>query len=120
MDTMIQWNDCTPLTREEFDDFINTAVPFLQGMEDKNGWDFIINDMRFSWFCERFLLEAFKLNNYERYQHHCPKVQDMHTICGIIVEANWTEEDEAFKNDHGICIWKTILSKVNDIANSVF
>lgn len=118
---MIDWTDCTPLTREEFDDFICAAIPFLKGMEDKNGWDFIINDMRFNQFCDRFLIEAFELNGY--YEKNCrwyyPKVQDVETIYRILIEADWTVEDEAFKKDYGICIWEVILNKVNAIADSV-
>lgn len=40
---MIDWNECTPLTRSEFDDFIGAAIPFLKDMEMKNGWDFFVN-----------------------------------------------------------------------------
>lgn len=33
---MINWDDCSPLTREEFDAFISMAIPFLKSMEYKN------------------------------------------------------------------------------------
>ena len=117
---MIDWNDCTPLTRQEFDSFINAATPFLENMEIKNGWDFFVNDMSIGWFCERFLMEAFELNDYEDYQRYNTKVKEMRTIYDILVEADWTEENDALRNDHSCKIWKLILNKVNSIANEIF
>jgi len=117
---MIDWNDCSPLTRKEFDDFISAAIPFLKNMEMKNGWDFFVNDMSFSWFCKRFLIEAFELNDYEAYQEYNTKVQDMLAIGYILIEADWTEEDETLRNDKGSEIWKLVLNKVNAIADSMF
>lgn len=74
---MIDWDDCTPLTREEFDSFIGMAIPFLKSMEDKNGWDFFVNDMSIRRFCNRFFIEAFKFNDYEDYQRYNTKVKDI-------------------------------------------
>lgn len=117
---MIDWNDCTPLTRKEFDTFINTAIPFLKDMEDKNGWDFFINDMSIGHFCERFILEAFEHNDYEDYQKYNTKVKDMLTIYHILIEADWTAENETLRNNKGSEIWKLVLNKVNTIADSIF
>lgn len=116
---MIDWNDCTPLTREEFDGFINAAIPFLKRMEDKNGWDFFVNDDSIGWFCERFLIEAFKFNSYEVYQRHYQKVKDMNAICRILIEADWTEEDETLRKDKDSEIWRLVLNKVNSVADAV-
>ena len=117
---VIDWNDCTPLTRFEFDAFIGAAIPFLMRMEDKNGWDFFVNDMSIGHFCGRFLIEAFKLNDYEHYQKYNTKVKDMKTICNLLVEADWTAEDETLRNNKGSEIWKLVLNKINAIADTVF
>lgn len=116
---MIDWNDCTPLTREEFDGFIEAAIPFLKSMEMKNGWDFFVNDLSVRWFCERFLIEAFNLNDYESYQRHYTKVQDMRTIYDLLVKADWSPEDNTLRKNKGSDIWKLVLNKVNDIADIV-
>lgn len=116
---MIDWNDCTPLTREEFDSFINAAIPFLKRMEDKNGWDFFINDMSIGRFCERFIIEAIRLNDYESYQIHNTKVKDMLAMYRILVEADWTPENEILRNDKGSDIWRLVLDKVCTIADEV-
>lgn len=116
---MIDWNDCTPLTREEFDGFITAAIPFLKRMEDKNGWDFFVNDDSIGWFCQRFLIEAFKLNDYEVYQQYYPKVKDMNAICGILINADWTAENETLRKDKGSEIWRLVLNKVNSVADVV-
>lgn len=34
---MIDWDDCTSLTKEEFLEFINLGIP---KMEEKHDWDF--------------------------------------------------------------------------------
>lgn len=117
---MIDWNDCTPLTRFEFDTFIGSAIPFLMRMEDKNGWDFFVNDMSIRRFCERFLIEALNRNDYEDYQKHNTKVKAINAICRILVEADWTAEDETLRKDKGSEIWKLVLNKVNAIADTVF
>ena len=116
---MIDWNDCTPLTREEFDDLIGAAIPFLKDMEMKNGWDFFVNDMSIGQFCERFLIEAINLNDYEDYQKHYPKVKDMLELYWILVKADWTEENETLRKDKGSEIWRLVLNKVNAIADTV-
>lgn len=116
---MIDWNDCTPLTRSEFDSFIGAAIPFLKSMEDKNGWDFFVNDDSVRWFCERFLIEAFKLNEYEDYQRFYPKVQDMRTIYDVLVEGDWSQEDATLRKNKGSEIWKLVLDKVNSVADTV-
>lgn len=117
---MIDWNDCTPLTRNEFDDLIGAAIPFLKDMEMKNGWDFVVNNISTSWFCERFLIKARDLNDYEDYQKHNTKVQDFRTIYSIIVKSDWTHEDTVLRENLGTEIWKLVLDKVNSIADSVF
>ncbi len=117
---MIDWNDCTPLTRSEFDTFIGAAIPFLKNMEDKNGWDFFVNDMSIGRFCERFLIEAFGINYYEDYQKHNTKVQDIRIIYSILVEADWTQENETLRQNKGSEIWRLVLNKVNMVADSVF
>ena len=117
---MIDWDDCTPLTREEFDSFISMAIPFLKSMEDKNGWDFFVNDMSIRWFCDRFSFEAFEFNDYEYYQKHNTKVKDMYAILDVLMEADWTPEDEALRKNRGLEIWKLVLDKVNTIVDSVF
>ena len=78
---MIDWNDCTPLTREEFDVFIGAAIPFLKSMEMKNGWDFFVNDLSVRWFCERFLIEAFKSQAHEP----CAASGNLVMTCGLLV-----------------------------------
>ena len=117
---MIDWNDCTPLTREEFDNFIRHAIPRLQDLEMKNGWDFFVNDMGHVYFCQDLLWEAFRLNGYKNYQVYYPKVQDMLTIYQILMEADWEKEDELLRRDKGLEIWRLVLNKVNAIADSVF
>ena len=117
---MIDWNDCTPLTREEFDSFIGAAIPFLKDMEMKNGWDFFVNEMSIGMFCDRFLIEAFELNDYEDYQEHNRKVKDMYTIRDILYDSDWTNENETLRNNKGSEIWKIVLDKVNAVADSVF
>jgi hypothetical protein len=117
---MIDWNDCTPLTRKEFDGFINAAIPHLQSMEMKNGWDFFVNDMGHVYFCQDLMWKAFRLNDYENYQVYYQKVQDMLTIYQILVEADWSEEDETLRRDKGSEIWRLVLNKVNAIADEVF
>lgn len=117
---MIDWDDCTPLTREEFDSFISMVIPFLKSMEDKNGWDFFVNDMSIRWFCNRFFIEAFEFNDYEDYQKHNTKVKDMYAILDVLMEADWTPEDEALQKDRELEIWKLVLDKVNTIVDSVF
>ena len=116
---MIDWNDCTPLTRSEFDSFISAAIPFLKGMEDKNGWDFFVNDDSIGWFCKRFLIEAFNLNDYTDYQKYNQKVQDMNAIYHILISADWTPENETLRKDKGSEIWRLVLNKVNAIADIV-
>ena len=116
---MIDWNDCTPLTRDEFSLFISTAVPFLKDMEMKNGWDFFVNDMSVGWFCERFLIEAFYKNDYEDYQRFYPKVQDMRAIYDLLVKADWSQENATLRKHKESEIWKLILDKVNSIADTV-
>lgn len=116
---MIDWSDCTPLTRCEFNEFISAAIPFLKDMEDKNGWDFFVNDMSIGWFCERFLIKAFELNDYADYQRYNTKVQDMRTIYHIVVKADWTPENETLRKYKGSEIWKLVLNKVNTIADAV-
>lgn len=117
---MIDWNDCTPLTREEFDSFIGAAIPFLKSMEYKNGWDFFVNGFSVGWFCERLLIEAIDLNDYEDYQEHNTKVKDMLAIYLILVSADWTPENETLRNNKGSEIWRLVLDKVNAIADDVF
>ena len=117
---MINWNDWTPLTREEFDSFIEKAIPFLKDMEMKNGWDFFVNDMSIGWFCERFLLEAFEYNEYEEHQKHNQKVKDMLSIYNLLVDGDWTKENETLRANKGTEIWKLILDRVNAVADSVF
>lgn len=117
---MVDWNDCTPLTREEFDGFISAAIPFLKDMEMKNGWDFFVNDMSICWFCDRFIIEAFEFNNYEDYQEHNTKVKDMYAIRDVLIEADWTEENETLRKNKGSEIWKLVLNKVNSIADTLF
>jgi hypothetical protein len=116
---MIDWNDCTPLTREEFDVFISAAIPFLKRMEDKNGWDFFVNDMSIGHFCERFIIEAFYLNDYENYQKYNAKVKDMLAMYHILIKADWSEENATLRKDKGSEIWRLILNKVNAIADTV-
>lgn len=116
---MIDWDDCTPLTRDEFGTFIGAAVPFLKRMEDKNGWDFFVNDDSIGWFCHRFLIEAFKLNEYKDYQRYNIKVRDTNALCCILIGADWTKENETLRKDKGSEIWKLVLNKVNDIADAV-
>ena len=117
---MINWDDCSPLTREEFDAFISMAIPFLKSMEYKNRWDFFINDMSIRWFCDRFFIEGFEFNDYEDYQEHYTKVKDMYANLDILMEADWTPEDEILRRDKEVEIWKLVLDKVNAIADSVF
>lgn len=117
---VIDWNDCTPLTRFEFDAFIGSAIPFLMRMEDKNGWDFFVNDRSIRWFCLRFMDEALELNGYEDYQWYYPKLNDIDTIYRILSEADWTAEDETLRKDKGSEIWKLVLNKINAIADTVF
>lgn len=117
---MIDWNDCSPLTRKEFDAFINMAIPFLKDMEDKNRWDFFVNDMSIGHFCERFILNAFAHNDYEDYQEHNTKVKDMLAFYHILIESDWTPENETLRKNKGSEIWKLVLNKVNTIADSVF
>ena len=117
---MIDWNDCTPLTRKEFDAFINTAIPFLKNMEAKNIWDFIINDMSIGDFCKNFILYAFEHNSYKNYQKYNTKVKDMLTIYHILIEADWTVENETFRNNKDSEIWKLVLNKINTIADNIF
>lgn len=116
---MIDWNDYTPLTRGEFDGFIGAAIPFLKSMEDKNGWDFFVNDMSVGHFCERFFLEAIYLNDYEEYQKHNTKVKDMLAMYWILIKADWTKENETLRKNKGSEIWKLVLNKVNSIADTV-
>lgn len=116
---MIDWNDCTPLTRGEFDSFISAAIPFLKNMEMKNGWDFFVNDMSVGWFCERFLIEAFDMNDYEDYQRFYPKVRDMRTIYDLLVKADWSQEDTILREHKGSEIWKLVLDRVNSVADTV-
>lgn len=117
--TMIDWNDCTPLTREEFNDFISPAIPFLKSMEDKNGWDFFVNDDSIRWFCRRFLIEAFNLNDYKDHQRYNQKVKDINAMDRILIEADWTPENETLRKDKGSEIRKLVLNKINAIADSV-
>ena len=117
---MIDWNDCAPLTRQEFDSFIDAAIPFLKGMEEKNSWDFFVNDMSVKWFCERLILDASELDPSEDYQEHNTKVKDMDAIYEILVEADWTKENETLRNDTSCEIWRLVLDKVHAIADSVF
>ena len=119
MAKVIDWDDCTPLTREEFDSFISTAIPFIKDMEIKNSWDFFVNDMSIGCFCEGFIIHAFALNDYEDYQKHNTKVKDMLTMQHILVKADWTEEDETLRKNKYSEIWKLVLNKVNAIADSV-
>ena len=116
---MIDWNDLTLLTREEFNSFISAAIPFLKRMELKNHWDFSINDDSSQWFCERFLMEAFRLNKYENHQRYNPKVTDMNAIYDILCDSDWTEEDNFIRNNDGVKIWEVVLNKINIVADSV-
>lgn len=116
---MIDWNDCTPLTKEEFDSFVGAAIPFLKDMEDKNAWDFFVNDISVGLFCKEFLIKAFELDNYKDYQKYNTKVQDMRTIYNILAEADWTPENETLRKYKSSEIWKLVLNKVNVIANTV-
>ena len=117
---MIDWSDCTPLTRKEFDDFIAPAIPFLKQMEYKNGWDFFVNDMSTQWFCQRFILEASELDKHEDYQEHNTKVKDMDAIYFLLMDADWSKEDAALRSDKSLEIWKLVLDKVNAVADNVF
>jgi len=117
---MINWNDYNPLTREEFDGFIKAAIPYLKDMENKNSWDFFINDMSIKLFCDMLFLEAIDLNDFEDYQEHNPKVKDMYVIYNLCLEADWTTENETFRKNRKPEIWKLVLDKVNQIADSVF
>ena len=116
---MIEWNDRTRLTRSEFDSFINAAVPFLKDMEEDNGWDFFVNDTSVAWFCERFILKAFELNDYEDYQRFYPKVKDMNTIYDLLVNADWSHEDATLRKNKETKIWQLVLNRVNSVADTV-
>lgn len=116
---MIDWNDCTPLTRGEFDSFISAAVPFLQDMEMKNGWDFFVNDLGHVYFCQDLMCHAFSLNEYKDYQIHYPKVQDMIAIDRILRETDWTEEDSTLRKHKESEIWRLVLNRVNAVADAV-
>lgn len=117
---MINWNDCTPLTRQEFDAFINAAIPFLKDMELKNSWDFFVNDIGVEYFCKDLIIEAFSLNDYEDYQKYNPKVKDMLVIYDLLIEADWTVENKTLRDNKNSDIWKLVLNKVNTIADMVF
>lgn len=117
---MIDWNDCTPLTRDELDDFINAAIPHIANLESKNKWDFFVNDMSISSFCERLFIEAFEINDYEDYQRNYRKVEDIYAIRNILAEEDWEQENKYFRNHKDSEIWKLVLNKVNSIADAIF
>ncbi len=116
---MIDWNDCTPLTREEFDTLIGPAIPHLQDMEWKNDWDFFVNDISIAWFCSDFLNRAIELNDYLEYQKYNTKVQDVSTMCQLLATADWSEEEAALREHRAPAIWEMILSKVKLVADAV-
>lgn len=116
---MINWNDCTPLTREEFAAFIEAAIPFLKGMENKNNWDFFVNNTSIKWFCERFFMEALKLNGYKDYYKHNQKAKDVLAVYDLLAEEDWSEENKTRRANKESKIWDIVLNKVNKIADEV-
>ena len=117
---MIDWDKCEPLIRKEFDHFIGVATPFLKDMECKNTWDFYINDMSLDDFCRMFIWKAWEMSDLKECQEYNPKVTDLHTVCDIISEYDWKEDNGFFRQNKNEKIWEIILLKVNEIADSVF
>lgn len=119
---MIDWNNYTNLTKEEWLDFLKSGFPYLVEMENKNRWDFYINDFNFNIFCNDFLCDAYNLNPPKEWQDTFPKVCDLMTLCNLINEIDWSKEEQKYRNDNNdkLTIYHLIFSKIIDFTNQIF
>lgn len=120
---MINWSDCSPLTKEEWLDFIKLGIPKLKDLEEKNRWDFFINDLNISTFCDDYFGYCYAINGYpEFWQDNYPKVKDLAAACSIIVNSDWRQENSICYLDktNTIKIYELILNKVYTITEQLF
>lgn len=120
---MINWSDCSPLTKEEWLNFIKLGIPKLKDMEEKNRWDFFINDVSIKDFCNAYLNYCYAVNGYpETWQNDYPKVRDLKTACSIIINSDWRKEYSTCYLDetNTIKIYELILNKIYTITEQLF
>lgn len=119
---MVDWNDWSPLTKEEWIDFVKLGIPEFKEMEHKNSWDFYINDFSFSLLCNNFLCYAYDKNAPEDWQDNFQKVKDLMTIWELIDNIDWSEEERKYREDETkrVKIYELIIQKVFDITDEIF
>lgn len=96
---MIDWNDCTPLTKEEWIEFINFGIPELKEMEYKNSWDFYINDYGFNFFCNDLLCYAYKIDSPKEWQLEYQKTIDLKKLWRMVEGLDWTKEEKKYRSN---------------------
>lgn len=118
---MIDWDDCTSLTKEEFLEFINLGIP---KMEEKHDWDFQINGFSIKDFCFDLFCYSYETNGWpESYKDDYPKVKDLRAIRQIATEYySWRKENFTYYNDktRSTKIYELILSKLYAMAEEIF
>lgn len=115
----IDWNDNTPLTKAEFDQFLAPVIPKVVDLEIKFWWDFVVNDCTLQEFCRTIFALAFEYNDYKDYQEHFRKVQDVLTIGKILNEADWSVETEQIRKKEKFIIYNVLFNKINEVANAL-
>lgn len=121
---MINWSDCSPLTKDEWLDFLNLGIPHLKEMESKNDWDFHINDFSFTILCNNFLCHAYHSNLPKEWEERLPKAKDLMTIWDLIDEIDWSQEEHRYKyqkeNNENLTIYGLILGKIYKLTENLF
>lgn len=118
---MINWNDCSPLTKDEWLDFVALGIPQFKNRESKNSWDILINGFTMDMICHELFCLSYAINPPEEWQRPFQKVKEMNEIWDYITEIiDWSDEDKEYAADHNLCIADLVINKVNEITNQLF
>lgn len=114
---MLNVLECKNLTKEELIEFINLGLPYLKDMELKNNWDFFVNEIGFTSFCEELFQYAIKVLKQEElfFDKYCsyPKVNEINDFFDIVEEKEFfKEEEKRIKQKEDITIWELIYNKL--------
>lgn len=119
---IINWNDYSPLTKDEWLEFVEKSIYFLKKRENKNDWDFFINNFSFSMFCDMSFCESYDIIRPKIWQDNCTKAKDLKAIWDLIIESDWTKEENKYKkdNDRSLMIYDLISKKIYNITEEIF
>ena len=117
-----KWNNLNflaePLSCEDMEELLNTITPKLQELEERNLWDYYVNDDDLPVFINRAFTYMYEIvgRNYLKEWEIYPKQKDFDSLWDIMLEEIKEEKIDIKNTD---AIWAITTDKIREKTREI-